>query len=77
MSPAPIDRVMFFCGLKKYSTHGTKALHPPLHNVEVDFLPPHTTSKLQLLYAGVIVAGKLAIKSTGTNYPLISLKLGQ
>eukprot|EP00171_Calliarthron_tuberculosum_P022968 IDg22968t1 len=38
--------------------HGSKDILPILQNVEVHFLPPNTTSKIQLLDAGIIAALK-------------------
>lgn len=41
------------------SAHGSKETLPSLQHVEVEFLPPNTTSKLQPLDAGIIAAMKV------------------
>ena len=53
-----------FCGevallIDNCSAHGTLENVPSLSNVEVIFLPPNTTSKLQPLDAGIIASLKL------------------
>lgn len=44
--------------LDNCSAHGSAQSLPFLDNVEVLFLPPNTTSRLQPLYAGIIAAIK-------------------
>ena len=41
------------------SAHGSKETLPILKHVEIEFLPPNTTSKLQPLDAGIIAEMKV------------------
>lgn len=56
--------------LDNCSPHGSKDSLPPLDNVEVYFLPPNTTSKIQPMDAGIIAAVKVKYRNVQYSHAL-------
>lgn len=57
------------------SAHGTEGNLPMLPNIEVVFLPPNCTSKIQPMDAGIIAALKLRYKRMQMDYALDRIDL--
>lgn len=58
------------------SAHGTKHTLPELDNIDIQFLPPNTTSKLQPLDAGIIAAMKKRYRKRQMEHAVDLLDVG-